>query len=304
MAAALIAFAEFLNERAFCMERVFKDRHNSLENLNNIAVFERLRFHNEDVLTLVEMLKDDLEPATNRSHSIPAIIQVCVAIRFYATGSFLNVVGDFTGIHKSSASRIVHRVSQSLKRKLNHFITFSTDPSKLRKLKGRFYEIAGFPNVVGAVDGTHIKIQAPYQNENIYVNRKGYHSINVQIISDPNLLISNIVAQWPGSTHDSRILLNSSIHTAFDRGIVQGFLHGESGYALKPWLMTPYLNPQSPAQANYNRAHSKTRNTVERCIGVWKRRFHILHREIRMAPDRVCAIICATAALHNFARYG
>lgn len=58
MAAALIAFAEFLNECAFRRERVFKDRHNPLEDLNNIAVFERLRFHNEDVLTSVEMLKD------------------------------------------------------------------------------------------------------------------------------------------------------------------------------------------------------------------------------------------------------
>ncbi|MGH0122051.1 UNVERIFIED_CONTAM: hypothetical protein FKN15_001776, partial [Acipenser sinensis] len=156
----------------------------------------------------VEMLKDDLEPLTNRSHSIHAVIQVCVAIRFYATGSFLNFVGDFTGIHKSSASTFVHHVSQSLKRKLNHFITFSTDPSKLQKLQGRFYEMAGFPNVVGA-----------------------YHSINVQIISDPNLLINNIVAQWPGSTHDSRILLNSSIQTAFDSRIVQGFLLGDCGCA-------------------------------------------------------------------------
>ena len=33
---------------------------------------------------------------------------------------------------------------------------------------------------MGRVDGTHIRIQAPQENENGYVNRKGFHSINVQ----------------------------------------------------------------------------------------------------------------------------
>ncbi|KAK6489650.1 putative nuclease HARBI1 [Huso huso] len=205
---------------------------------------------------------------------------------------------------QSCFSRCLHQVNGALLKVSGDYIRFPETRYQQEQTKRDLFNIAGFPWVLGAIDCTHVQIRTPSENAVIYINRKGYHSINVQIISDPNLLISNIVAQWPGSTHDSRILLNSSIHTAFDYGIVQGFLLGDSGYALKPWLMTPYLNPQSPAQANYNRAHSKTWNTVERCIGVWKRRFHILHGEIRMAPDRVCAIICTTTALHNFARYG
>lgn len=35
----------------------------------------------------------------------------------------------------------------------------------------------GFPGVIGAVDGTHIKITAPKHNNESYVNRKGFHSI-------------------------------------------------------------------------------------------------------------------------------
>ena len=37
---------------------------------------------------------------------------------------------------------------------------------------------AGFPNVLGCVDGTQITIQAPHENEGEFVCRKGYHSIN------------------------------------------------------------------------------------------------------------------------------
>jgi hypothetical protein len=40
---------------------------------------------------------------------------------------------------------------------------------------------SGFPNVIGAIDCTHIKIQAPHEFEEVYVCRKSIHSINVQV---------------------------------------------------------------------------------------------------------------------------
>ncbi len=39
-----------------------------------------------------------------------------------------------------------------------------------------------FPNVIGAIDCTHTRIKAPPgPNEGAFVNRKGVHSINVQV---------------------------------------------------------------------------------------------------------------------------
>ncbi len=40
---------------------------------------------------------------------------------------------------------------------------------------------AGLPNVIGCIDGTQIPISAPSQNEVDYVNRKSFHSINIQV---------------------------------------------------------------------------------------------------------------------------
>jgi hypothetical protein len=60
-----------------------------------------------------------------------------------------------------------------------------------------------------------------------------------------------------------------------------GILLGDSGYALRSFLITPYLDPVQPHQRRFNRAHKKTRCLVERVIGTWKRRFHVLHSEIR-----------------------
>lgn len=61
----------------------------------------------------------------------------------------------------------------------------------------------------------------PYQfvggeDGEVFRNRKGYYSINVQLITDANLKIRDIVARWPGSQHDSTIFSHSRIKTKFE----------------------------------------------------------------------------------------
>ncbi|XP_053372959.1 putative nuclease HARBI1 [Mercenaria mercenaria] len=177
-------------------------------------------------------------------------------------------------------------------------------PRTARHQSPTIYGTARFPKVVGVIDGTHIKILAPSEEEDIFVNRKGYHSINVQVVFDAFDRIEDIVARWPGSTHDSRILHNSGLRQLFERGIVHGGYHllGDSGYPCRRWLLTPYLNPQPGAQSAYNRAHKITRSKVERGIGQLKRRFGILHGEIRMKPEKACRVITACAVLHNICK--
>jgi len=45
----------------------------------------------------------------------------------------------------------------------------------------KFKEASGFPNTIGVIDGTHIRIEAPKKNPIDYINRKGYHSIQLQV---------------------------------------------------------------------------------------------------------------------------
>ncbi|MPD02466.1 hypothetical protein E2C01_098051 [Portunus trituberculatus] len=46
--------------------------------------------------------------------------------------------------------------------------------------------------------------------------------------------------------------------------------------------------------------HKRTSSTVERGIGRWKRRFHILHSEIRVTPPAYVAKVTQVCAmLHN-----
>ena len=54
-------------------------------------------------------------------------------------------------------------------------------PDNKKSSEGQ-YDKGRFPGVIGCVDRTHVRIQEPRANENNFVNRKGYHSINVQAV--------------------------------------------------------------------------------------------------------------------------
>ena len=117
-------------------------------------------------------------------------------------------------------------------------------------------------------------------------------------------MFTNVVACWPGSTHDSHVFHTSSLYTYLEtnnHSLDDGILLGDLGYACTPYLMTPYPSPSTAAQENYNTAHTKTKVIVEQSFGRWKLRFHVLHSEIRMTPQRACSIIGASAVLHNIA---
>lgn len=67
--------------------------------------------------------------------------------------------------------------------------------------------------------------------------------------------------------------------------------------------MTPLLNPVGHREQLYNESHIRTRNAVERLIGVWKRRFPILAYGCRLKLDELyLMIIVATGVIHNICK--
>ncbi|XP_056003022.1 putative nuclease HARBI1 [Ostrea edulis] len=272
---------------------------------NDSEYKERYRFSKESVNFITDLLEPELCRPTLRSYSLSALSQVEMALRYYATGNNMKTIGDTLGFHKSSVSRSIQDVSQALTDLASRFIKWPSTEGEKSNIKKGFYAIAKFPGVIGAIDGTHVRIMGPSEHEPVYVNRKGFHSINTQAICNHEGRFINIVAKWPGSNHDSFIFRESNIGTYFEahhKGIdVDGLLIGDSGYACSKYLVTPFLRPTTESQMKYNDAHTHTRAVIERSFGWLKRRFMVLHGEIRCKPDRAAKIIVACAVLHNIA---
>ena len=128
------------------------------------------------------MIGEDLRRKTRRNHAVSPSKQLLVALRFLASCSFRQVVGDIEGVGKSSASRAVQHVSQLLAAKQEMFIKWPTTAAEVNINKIGFYRKRCFPGMIGCVDGTHIRIIALHDNEADYVNQKGFHLINVQAV--------------------------------------------------------------------------------------------------------------------------
>lgn len=81
-----------------------------------------------------------------------------MTLRYYATGTFQIAMADFAGVHKSTACRIIKKVTIALASECHRHIHF---PENTEETCQEFYNIAKFPRVIGAIDCTHVKIQSP-----------------------------------------------------------------------------------------------------------------------------------------------
>lgn len=282
--------------------RMFRERANPFAELNDDAFKLRFRLNKNTVQLLELRLRDDLQKPTKRNKPLTPMCMLLLTLRFYATGSFQMVVGDLFKVDVATACRSIHKVSACIASLKKEMIKMPTEDN-LRKTQRDFYETARFPGVIGAIDCTHIPIKSPGgDNAEIFRNRHGWFSLNVQAISDAKLRCLNVVARWPGSAHDSNIFRNSRIHAELETGqIPVGILLGDSGYQCCRYLLTPVIREETAADRTYNRAHKKTRSAVERMFGVAKRRFPCLSLGLRVKVDRAAVIIVAAFVLHNIA---
>lgn len=227
-----------------------------------------------------------------------------MTLRFYATGSYLRSAGDFSGVSISTACRVVKRVSAAIAALRPEIIKMPENFEECKIVMEGFHAMYGFPRVIGCIDGTHIRIQSPGgEHAEVYRNRKGYFSLNVQVVCNHQLKAVDIVARWPGSAHDATIFDHSSLKRRFEQNEFRtALLLGDSGYPVRKYLLTPLITPRSPSEQKYNETQIRTRNSIERFFGVIKRRFPVLSLGMRVRLDTVQDIIVATTVLHNIAR--
>ena len=97
-----------------------------------------------------------------------------LTLRYYATGTFQEACGDLCDISQLTASRIIKRVSEAIARLKIHYIQFPT-ADMLPQIKLDLWRICAFPNVVGTIDCTYIKIPCPGgENAELFRNRQGF----------------------------------------------------------------------------------------------------------------------------------
>ena len=103
----------------------------------------RYRFRKETVRLLTELVHDDIALKSLTNHAFTAEQKMCIALRYFATGTFQRQVGDSEGASQSSLHRIIHKVAESLASHADTVIKFSTDPQILKQVSDGFYAFRG-----------------------------------------------------------------------------------------------------------------------------------------------------------------
>ncbi|XP_025153588.1 putative nuclease HARBI1 isoform X1 [Harpegnathos saltator] len=106
-----------------------------------------------------------------------------------------------------------------------------------------FLQIAGFPKVLGCIDGTFIKVRTPaHKIKSTYVNRHDIPSITLQGICDARKRFIDTFTGIPSKIHDARVLKLSDICDELPGICEAGKYHilGDGAYPIREWLIIPF----------------------------------------------------------------
>ena len=175
----------------------------------------------EFIIDLVEqnMAKAD----TVFRKAVPIEKRVEVGLWRLSTGNSFRTISKVFGIGKSTVIKLVNELISELVRMSPEFIKFPKTTLETGAKIRSFRDFTGckIPQVLGAIDRTHIEILAPSSDSKVdYFNRKQKFTVNTQAVIGANLEFLDVATGYPGSVHDARALRSSTLFQQAEAQII------------------------------------------------------------------------------------
>ena len=279
--------------------------------------WDNLRMSKDAYYVLCNELKSHIQRQVTAFRS-PISVEARVAICIWrlSTTTECRTVAALFGVGRSSVYDIVNDTCAAIAKHVMHKYVHVPNTDILQEIVNGFESQWGFPQAVGAIDGSHIPIIKPLQSASDYYNRKGYYSILIQGLVDYRGLFMDVIIGWPGKVHDARVFSNSScfrkgnenvLFPQWSRNIngvsVPLVVLGDSAYPLLPWLMKPYLENDhtTPQERIFNYRQSRARMVVENAFGRLKGKWRcLMKRNDAQLLKNIMHMTAACVTLHNF----
>lgn len=94
------------------------------------------------------------------------------------------------GVGKATIFRAVRRITYALHCLVPRFIQWPKNEI-LHRIIEEFSKTRGFPNVIGALDRSYIKIKAPKEDAASYICRKQFHVVHLQAVCNAKLIFTH-----------------------------------------------------------------------------------------------------------------
>ena len=170
---------------------------------------KKLRCDKTSFLRILAIVRSNCHclPGRNSKHGLSK--RLALTMMYLAQGSTIDASATAMGISKSRAVVYINEMLAVLKAMAKTVIVMPSSDEQ-EQVESGFYSIAGFPGVVGAVDGTLVKVMRPHEYEGWYC-RKNYPAVNVQAIVD-HLGLFRSISIRSGSNNDQSLWNGSGVH--------------------------------------------------------------------------------------------
>ena len=234
---------------------------------------------------------------------IPLEVQIAITLHRLGSGDALHTLADLYGISKPSASIIVRKTCEGIKRLLRPLVFQRPTLGRMKQIATEFESLHGIPYILGAIDGSHIPIIAPSIDPASYYCRKRFYSVLLQGVVDYQCKFWDYDFGWAGSIHDWSLFQKSEIGKRTMSGAFLPYKFiGDAAYPMRPWFYSPFKGEKmglSKEKQYWNFIQSSTRMAVERAFGILKGRWRMLLKRIDMPLQNIPDIITACLCLHN-----
>eukprot|EP01031_Cornospumella_fuschlensis_P031290 gene31290-37817_t len=218
------------------------------------------------------------------------------------------------GIAASTVYSTFRAVVQAINRHPALAIECDNSEDALRERAGEFaLKCKSAPDLfkycTGAIDGLAIHIKCPKRSKTkhqirYFSGNKQKYCLNMQAVCDARCRFLAMTCNHVGSTNDGVAFCTSSLKALCQGQQFPYHWNGDIAYPLLESLHTPYLglnlHETDPFKESYNYFHSELRITIERCFGMFVRRWGIFHKALEYDLSFVTEIVHACCRLHNF----
>ena len=220
----------------------------------------------EHLLSLVAPLITKTD--TNFRKAISPAQRLVLTLRFLASGDSQISLTYLFHMGKKTVSRVISETCETLHEILcNKYLNAPKKKEQWKKISNDFEELWQFSHVIGAINGKHIRIQAPNKSGTLFHNYKGFFSLQLLAVCDAKYNFIFVDVGQYGSNNDCSVLANSNISYAVEGNVldipradkIEGikkdmpyYLLGDEIFPLNTWLMKPFPGDLPEAEQIYN----------------------------------------------------
>ncbi|KAI4463128.1 l1 transposable element-related [Holotrichia oblita] len=114
-------FIELLNIE-LRIPRVFRERINHFEKWNDNEFKQRFGLSKPVVKFVIDKIAGEISSKSNRNNALSPEEMVLITLRFLACGSLLTLLGELSGVDKSTTSRLITKTIRAIARLHSDFI--------------------------------------------------------------------------------------------------------------------------------------------------------------------------------------